>query len=282
MSEEARSIGRYRLVQRIGRGAMGTVYQAVDSDTGKSVALKVMAAELSGDSELIERFRREALAAADLDHPNITRVYDFGEEGQQLYMAMELLQGADLKELIDQRRFGDLAWKIRVMAEVAAGMAFVHSKNLVHRDLKPGNIHVTREGLPPAEPLATAVKIMDFGLVRLGDSNMTRTGMVLGSPAYMAPEQLRGDKADSRTDVFALGAVFYELLSGTRAFAGKGITQIMMNVLQNERAPLAQSAPEVPLRLLHIVERCMRKLPIERYQTAGELHSALEIAGLPA
>ena len=281
MTEEARTIGRYRLVQRIGRGAMGTVYQAVDGDTGQSVALKVMAGELSGDAELIERFRREALAAADLDHPNITRVYDFGEEGQQLYMAMELLQGADLKELIDQRRFGDLAWKVRVMVEVAAGMAFVHSRNLVHRDLKPGNIHVTREGLPPAEALATAVKIMDFGLVRLGDSNMTRTGMVLGSPAYMAPEQLRGDKADSRTDVFALGAVFYELLSGTRAFAGKGITQIMMNVLHNERVPLTQSAPGVPPRLLHVVERCLRKLPAERYQTAGELHAALEVVALP-
>jgi eukaryotic-like serine/threonine-protein kinase len=278
---DQRTIGRYRLVQRIGRGAMGTVYQAVDSDSGTSVALKVMAAELSGDAELIERFRREALAAADLDHPNITRVYDFGEEGQQLYMAMELLQGADLKELIDQRRFGDITWKVRVMTEVASGMAFVHSKNLVHRDLKPGNIHVTRDGLPPAAPLAAAVKIMDFGLVRLGDSNMTRTGMVLGSPAYMAPEQLRGDKADSRTDVFALGAVFYELLSGSRAFGGKGITQIMMNVLQNERAPLAQSAPDVPARLVHIVERCLRKLPVERYQTAGELHAALEVVSLP-
>ena len=268
---EGHRIGRYQVVQRIGRGAMGTVYQAVDGDNGQAVALKVMAGELAGDPELMERFRREAIAAADLHHPNITRVYDFGEEGQQLYMAMELLRGADLKELVEQRRLGDLAWKVRIMVQVAAGMAFVHSRNLVHRDLKPGNIHVTQDGIP---------KIMDFGLVRLGDSNMTRTGMVLGSPAYMSPEQLKGDKADARTDVFALGAVFYELLAGQRAFTGKGITQIMMNVLANERVPLIQSAPDVPPLLAHIVERCMRKEPSGRYQTAGELHAALEVAEL--
>jgi serine/threonine-protein kinase len=248
---------------------MGTVYQAVDTQSGQTVALKVMAGELAGDPELMERFRREAMAAADLNHPNITRVYDFGEEGPQLYMAMELLRGSDLKGLIEQHRLGDTRWKVRVMVQVAAGMAFVHARNLVHRDVKPGNIHVNDDGTP---------KIMDFGLVRLGDSNMTRTGMVLGSPAYMAPEQLKGEKADARTDVFALGAVFYELLSGHRAFGGKGITQIMMNVLANERAPLAQSAPDAPLALRHIVERCMRKAPAERYQTAGELHAALEVA----
>ena len=268
MTEGQRTIGRYQIVQRIGRGAMGTVYQAVDAQSGQTVALKVMAGELTGDAELMERFRREAMAAADLDHPNITRVYDFGEEGQQLYMAMELLRGADLKEHVEQRRLGDLRWKLSVMTQVASGMAFVHARNLVHRDLKPGNIHVAEDAV---------VKIMDFGLVRLGDSNMTRTGMVLGSPAYMSPEQLKGDKADSRTDVFALGAVFYELLAGQRAFGGKGITQIMMNVLANERAPLAQSAPDAPVALRHIVERCMRKSPAERYQTAGELHAALEV-----
>jgi serine/threonine-protein kinase len=269
--EGQRTIGRYQLIQRIGRGAMGTVYHAVDSTNARPVALKVMAAELSGDPELIERFRREALAAADLDHPNITRVFDFGEEGEQLYMAMELLKGSDLKVLVERAQLGDLTWKTRVMVQVASGMAFVHRRNLVHRDLKPGNIHITPDGSP---------KIMDFGLVRLGDSNMTRTGMVMGSPAYMSPEQLKGDKADARSDVFALGAVFYELLSGQRAFAGKGITQIMMNVLANQHPPLAQSAPDVPRPLQHIVERAMSKEPGERYQSAGELHAALEVAAL--
>jgi eukaryotic-like serine/threonine-protein kinase len=280
VTEGRRTIGRYQLIQRIGRGSMGTVYHAVDADSGRPVALKVMANELSSDAELIERFRREAMAAADLAHPNITQVLDFGEEGEQMYMAMELLQGADLKVVMEREPLGDLGWKLRVMVQVAAGMAFVHARHLVHRDLKPGNIHIMSRGLPaaPRTDAGPCVKIMDFGLVRLGDSNMTRTGMVLGSPAYMAPEQLRGDKADARSDVFALGAVFYEMLAGQRAFAGKGITQIMMAVLSNQHIPLAQTAPDVPRPLLEIVERALRTAAGERYQTAGELHAALEVA----
>jgi serine/threonine protein kinase len=248
---------------------MGTVYHATDTESGMAVALKVMAAELSSDPDLVERFRREAMAAADLAHPNITQVYAFGNDGPQLYMAMELLQGTDLKVLVDERRSGDIAWKLRVMVQIASGMAFVHSRNLVHRDLKPGNIHITPGG---------DAKIMDFGLVRLGDSNMTRTGMVMGSPAYMAPEHLMGQKADARTDVFALGAVYYELFAGSRAFPGKNITQVMMAVVRNQRIPLAEAAPDLPRPLLHIVERSLCAKPAERYQTAGELYAALEVA----
>jgi len=264
-------IGPYRLVQSIGRGAMGTVYEAVHAETRRPVALKVMASELLGDAELIERFRREAMSAADLGHRNITQVFDFGEDGEQLYMAMELLKGQDLKVVLEQATPLDLAFKLRVMVQVASGMAFVHSRHLVHRDLKPGNIHITPEG---------DAKIMDFGLVRVGDSNITRTGMVMGSPAYIAPEQLRGQKADARGDIFALGAVFYELLAGRRAFPGKHITQVMMAVIANQRTPLAEAAPGVPGPLLTIVERCLCAKPEERYQTSGELHAALEIAQL--
>jgi eukaryotic-like serine/threonine-protein kinase len=263
------TIGRYELLDRIGRGSMGTVYRARDSGSGREVAVKVMSAELSGDPELSERFRREALAAADLDHPNIVDVYDFGEHEGRLFMAMELLQGNDLKDLIEQQSVGGLTWKLDVMVQVASGMAFVHARGLVHRDLKPGNIHIQPDGRP---------KIMDFGLVRISDSNMTRTGMVMGSPAYMAPEQLRGDKADSRADVFSLGAVFYELLCGQRAFAGKAFTQILMNVMTNVRTPLVDTAPDVPPPVIHIVERCLRASPGERYQTGGELHAAAEVA----
>ncbi len=269
MSEYPETIAHYRLIERIGRGSMGTVYRAHDSKGDRTVALKVMALELSGNPELSERFRREAMAAAQLAHPNITAMYDYGEHDGRPYMAMELLEGWDLNELIDEQRVGDLAWKVAVMAEVACGMAFVHSRSLVHRDLKPGNIHITPEGRP---------KIMDFGLVRLSDSNMTATGMVMGSPAYMSPEQLRGEKADARSDVFSLGTVFYELLSGQRAFAGKAFTQILMNVLNNTRAPLAEPAPDVPPAVVGIVDRCLLTDPGERYQTAGELHAALEVA----
>jgi len=267
MESDELTIASYRLLRRIGRGSMGTVYEAVNPQ-GQRLAVKVLAGELSGDPELVERFRREAMAAANLPHPNITSVLDFGEEGERLYMAMELLEGSDLKVLVERGTLGSLAERLRIMSQVSSAMATVHSKGLVHRDLKPGNIHVTKEGV---------AKIMDFGLVRLSDSNMTRTGMVMGSPAYMAPEQLRGDKVDARCDIFALGAVFYELLSGTRAFPGKQMTEVMLSVVSREPTPLTQFAPDTPPPVAFVVSRCLRKEPADRYRTAGELFAAVEV-----
>jgi serine/threonine protein kinase len=267
--DAAIQMGRYWLLENLGRGAMGVVYRAQDSTTGAEVALKVMAAELSNDPELMERFRREAQTAAHITHPNITRVYDFGEADQRLYMAMELLDGSDLKALIERGGLTSLSAKLAVMTQVASGMALVHARGLFHRDLKPANIHVTTGG---------QAKIMDFGLVRLSDSEMTSTGMVMGSPSYMAPELIKGNKADARSDVFGLGAVFYELLSGRRAFSGKGITQIVMAIIGTEPESLAVCAPEVPAPIARIVERSLRKAPESRYQTAGELYAALEVA----
>jgi serine/threonine-protein kinase len=263
-----RVIGRYRVVAKLGRGSMGTVYRAVASD-GNEVAIKVMAPELSDDPDLLERFRREAMTAAAIDHPNITRVYDFGQEGRQLFMAMELLDGADLKAVIEQQAVVAIPVKLTLMEQVARGMAAVHARGFVHRDIKPANIHLKSNG---------QIKIMDFGLVRLGDSSMTATGMAMGSPAYMAPEQLRGEKADARSDVFSMGAVFYELLAGQRAFPGKGVAQILMNVISTEPAPLAQISPATPRPVGAIVERCLKKDQASRYQSAGELHAALEVA----
>ena len=262
-------VGPYRLIERIGRGTMGVVYRAEAPDTGRQVALKVMAAELSSDEELVERFRREALSAARLTHSNITQVLDFGEEGQQLFMAMELLDGADLKTVIEGATAGSLSRRLSIMEQAAAGMAFVHVHGFVHRDLKPANIHLKTDG---------QVKIMDFGLVRLDGSEMTRTGMVMGSPSYMAPEQIRGEKADARSDVFALGSVFYELLSGRRAFPGKGLAAIMMGVLEGTPERLSGGAIEIPPVVETVVGRCLRKAAKERYQTAGELQAALEVA----
>jgi serine/threonine protein kinase len=269
MSSEGQigAIAGYRLTRRIGKGSMGTVYEGLDAG-GRRLAIKVLSGEMAKNPELVERFRREAMAAANVPHPNITSVLDFGEEGDRLYIAMELLLGSDLKVLIESGAFLTLTERLGVMRQVAAGMSTVHAAGLVHRDLKPANIHVTPEGI---------AKIMDFGLVRLSDSNMTRTGMVMGSPAYMAPEQLRGDRVDARSDVFALGAIFYELLSGQRAFLGKGITEILMSVVTREPTPLADISPETPFPVAFAVDRCLRKDPTERYRSAGELNAALEV-----
>jgi serine/threonine-protein kinase len=264
---QTQSIGRYRLVETIGRGAIGVVYRALDP-SGEHVAVKVLAADVCDDPELVERFRREALSAAELDHPNITRVHDFGEEGRRLYMAMELLDGDDLKSVIERGGPAGLPARLSIMVQVAAGMAFVHARGLVHRDLKPGNIHVKPDG---------SAKIMDFGLVRPSESEMTRTGTVLGSPSYMSPEQMRGERVDARSDVFSLGAVFYELLTGRRAFGGRGITQIMMAVLTSEPEPMERVAPAVPAPVARIVGRCLGKALEDRYRNAGELHAALEV-----
>jgi serine/threonine-protein kinase len=264
---ELLEIGGYRLGRALGRGAMGTVYEGLDAG-GRRAAIKVLAAELAQSEEFVERFRREATAAAEFDHPNITGVYGFGEDGDRLYMAMELLLGRDLKTLIESGELGPLYGRLRLFAQVAAGMALVHAAGHVHRDLKPGNIHVTPEGV---------AKIMDFGLVRLSDSDMTRTGMVMGSPAYMSPEQLRGEHVDARSDVFALGAVFYEVLTGRRAFPGKRLTDVMMSVIGAEPPPLSVTAPDTPAPMALVVARCLRKDPGQRYRSAGELHAALEV-----
>lgn len=260
-------IAGYDLLSPLGKGAMGEVFRA--AKPGKAaVALKVMAPSLGEIPELVERFRREAMAAARVDHPNITRVIEFGEDGGRLFMAMELLDGHDLGKLIQSGGTGDLASRIRVITQAALGMAAVHAHGLVHRDLKPANLHVKNDGV---------VKIMDFGLVRLEDSEMTATGMVMGSPSYMSPELIKGHKADARVDVFSLGAVCYEVLSGRKAFAGKGLTQVMMSVLSSEPQPLTQANPEVPAPLERVVWRSMRKDPAQRYQNAGELAAALEV-----
>ena len=267
MQRQPDFIGPYRILDKLGRGTMGQVFRAVDTD-GQAWAIKVMAAELADEPELVERFQREAMAAALLDHPNVTRVHDFGEDERRLYMVMELLRGSDLKVLIERREPMSLTQRLSIMVQVGAGMAYVHSRNIVHRDLKPANIHVEPNG---------QAKIMDFGLVRVGDSNMTRTGTVLGSPAYMSPEVLMGSRADARSDVFALGCAFYELLAGVRAFPGKGIADIMMTVMQREPQPLSASNPTVPPGVAFVVERCLRKDPTRRYQSATELHAALEV-----
>ena len=262
---ERQAIGKYRILSRIGQGAMGEVFKAHDPLLNRMVAVKTISSSLGTEHELRRRFLREAQSAARLNHPNIITVYDFGEEEGQIYMAMELLEGSDLKDLISSHGLTDLDQKLDIMEQICEGLAFAHSMEVVHRDLKPGNVHVHHGG---------QVKIMDFGLARLGASEMTRTGMVMGTPHYMSPEQVRGEKADARSDVFALGAMFYELLAGRKAFDGDSMHTVLFQVLQEEPEPLRNWVDLSPI-LAEVVEKALQKDASARFHDASQMLAGL-------
>jgi serine/threonine protein kinase/tetratricopeptide (TPR) repeat protein len=245
---------------------MGEVFRAWDSALNRHVALKTMSASLVSEQNLRQRFHREAQSAAQLNHPNIVTVFDFGEDRGKIYMAMELLQGKDLRELIAQRALGNLDWRLDVMDQICNGLAFAHAAEIIHRDLKPGNIHIQPNG---------NVKIMDFGLARLGASDMTKTGTVMGTPSYMSPEQIRGERTSTRSDVFSLGVIFYELLSYHRPFNADSMHGLLFQVLDRPPEPLIDWAPDVPQHLVDIVDRALSKDPALRYADAGEFRIAL-------
>jgi len=266
------ALGKYSIAGKIGQGAMGEVYKARDTVLNRMVAVKTIApaAALRWDESLTERFRREAQAAAGLNHPNIITVHDFGEEDGTFYMAMELLEGSDLSEVVRRRALPRLEDRLGVIEQICDGVAFAHAHRVVHRDLKPANIHLLPNG---------RVKIMDFGLARSGEMDATRSGGILGTPYYMAPEQVRGERTDARSDVFSLGALFYELLSGRRAFPAETIHAVLFQVLEREPEPLEKLDPAISPALAAVVRRALDKAPDQRYQDAGEMREALR--GLP-
>ncbi|MBK5257527.1 MAG: protein kinase [Vicinamibacteria bacterium] len=266
MSETAKkTFGKYEAISHLGSGAMGVVWRAQDPVLGRVVAIKTISAALGSDSENKERFLREARAAAQLNHPNIITVFDFGQENNELYMAMELLEGKDLKELITQ---GQLTFeqKLDIMEQVADGLSYAHSREVIHRDLKPGNIHVQPNG---------QVKILDFGLARLGSSELTKTGVVMGTPNYMSPEQVMGERVDARSDVFSAGAVFYEILTNRKPFDAESIHATLYQVVHREAPPPRQWDPRLPEGIVTVVEAAMSKQVAGRYKNAGALRDAI-------
>src|SRR6185295_19721799 len=205
-------IGKYHVLGRIGRGGMGMVYKAHDPILDRPVALKVISPEIEVTDELRARFFREAQACARLSHPNIVTIYDMGEHDGRLFIVMELLDGDELRGLIAQRKALPLEDKVSVMAQICGGLHYAHQKGIVHRDVKPGNIFLLRNG---------QVKILDFGIAQIAtiDGGLTRTGLIMGTLRYIAPEQVRG-RANARSDMYSVGAVCYELLSLRPPFAG--------------------------------------------------------------
>ena len=260
-------IGRYRILGELGRGAMGVVYEAEDPSLDRVVALKTISlVDAEGRKEYEKRFLLEAKAAGKLTHPNIVTIYDYGEEQDIAYMAMELLQGQDLRTRIRQGTIPPME-AVEIALQVADGLGFAHEFGVVHRDVKPGNIMLLERG---------AVKIMDFGIARMRFSeHKTSTGMVLGTPRYMSPEQIGGQPVDQRSDIFSLGTVLYEMLTQTSLFAGQDVNQIAHNVATSEPAPPSRAHPELPQMLDFIVARALKKDVSVRYQDAYEMSADL-------
>jgi serine/threonine-protein kinase len=265
---ELGQVGKFKIVDKLGQGAMGEVFRALDPVLGREVAIKVVAGKLSEDQRARDRFLREARAAAQLNHPNIITVYDFGEEQGMAYMAMELLEGQDLRQILAKGTLTSLDDKLAIIEQILDGLAFAHSKGVVHRDLKPGNVHVLPNG---------QIKIMDFGLARrLQDA--AASGAVMGTPYYMAPEQAQGDRATARSDIFSLGAMFYEMLAGRRPFTGSTIPKVLLAVVQRDPEPLGKLVPDLPTGIVAMVMRALAKDPQARHADAGEMLKALHVA----
>ncbi len=275
-------LGPYEVVGPLGAGGMGEVYRARDERLSRSVALKVLPGEISADKSRLERFEKEARAASSLNHPNIVTIYDIGSSDSLAYIAMELVEGRTLRELLVS---GPIALRrlLSLSAQVADGLAKAHSAGIVHRDLKPENLMVTRDGF---------VKILDFGLAKLVPTGFevsegsdlatvtrgTEPGTVLGTVGYMSPEQASGHPVDFRSDQFSLGAILYEMASGKRAFDRATAVQTLSAVIQDEPEPLSAAAPKTPANLIWIIERCLAKDPEDRYGSTKDL--ARDLAAL--
>ena len=251
------AIGRYQVVDRLGRGGMGTVYLARDPALDRLIAIKVLSGDLV-DEETRERFSREARSISRLRHPNIVTIFEYGDFTGQPFIAMEYISGESWAELIRRRAPVPLVRKLRMMEELCAGMAHAHRARIVHRDIKPANIMVDAE--------SGSIKILDFGIASNGASNATLATLVVGTPSYMSPEQTTGQRVDHRSDVFAVGSVFYELLSYRQAFDGDTHVTIIEKILNGQARPLDDLCPSIDPEIVQIVDMAMKKDPGTRYQ----------------
>src|SRR5579862_2592433 len=278
----------YEVLGLLGAGGMGEVYRARDPALKREVAIKVLPFFVSRDPDRLHRFEQEAQAAAALNHPNILAVYQFGAFEGAPYLVSELLEGGTLRQAL-QRGSLPVRKTIDYAVQIAHGLAAAHEQGIVHRDLKPENLFVTKDG---------RVKILDFGLAKLmqtqpePDSNastLTRNtdpGLVMGTAGYMSPEQVRGQAVDHRTDIFAFGAILYEMLAGTRAFHRATSAETLTAILNDEPPAISQLVQSIPLGLQRVVNRCLEKSPEQRFHSASDLAFALEAlsesGGIPA
>src|SRR4051812_27295075 len=259
--------GRYRIKNRIGSGGMADVYCAIDEQLGRDVALKLLHRRFAEDREFVERFRREASSAAGLQHPNVVGVYDRGEWDGTSYFAMEHLEGRTLKQVILDEAPLDPIRAIDLLVQILRAARFAHKRGVIHRDLKPQNVIVDPDG---------RAKVTDFGIARAGASDMTQTGSIMGTAQYLSPEQAQGLPVDDRSDLYSIGVVLYEMLTGRLPFDGDSAVTIALKQVAEPPVPPRAIVPSVPPELEAVVLRALAKAPAQRFQDADEMITVLD------
>ena len=269
--QQGERIGRYEVIERVGRGGMGVLYRGRDPVLDREVAIKVMSGDFSSDEVARARFFREARAAARLQHRNIVTIYEFAEDHDTAYIAMEFLRGQSLASRVNADPPLTIVQKLDIVTQLCTGLHYAHEQGIVHRDVKPGNIWIMEDG---------TVKLLDFGIAKVAASTMTQSGSVMGSASYMAPEQVAGRELDGRADVFSAGVVLYELIARRKPFAADAPTAVMMKILNEEPPPLRQFAPDIPAALVNAVNKALQKDPDKRFMHAGDLGAELRLVRL--
>lgn len=262
-------IGNYEIIEEVGRGGMAVVYKALHTSLERIVAIKELHSSLRDDRELVERFKREAKSAASLNHPNIVQVYDFWNDRNTYYLAMEYIDGVDLKTILERCERLPIEIALIIAIQISDAVDFAHQRKIVHRDIKTGNIIVSKKGI---------VKLADFGIAHIMDttgSHLTQSGIVLGTPAYMSPEQVRGDKLTEASDIFSFGIVMYEMLTGKKPFVEDTDEKVIYKILTKKPAPPRRLNSEIPFRVQRIISRCLQKKQHKRYKSMAEVRDAL-------
>ncbi|WP_316410445.1 serine/threonine-protein kinase [Mesoterricola sediminis] len=269
-------IGKYEVIRSLGAGAMGEVFLAHQAAIGREVAIKTILPTVARGEEAEGRFRREAAAAGRLSHPNLVTVFDFDKDGDTLFLVMEYVKGDDLEALVRTRALAHAQF-LEVLAQVCDGLEHAHRNGIIHRDIKPANVRVLRDGQ------RILAKVMDFGIARVEDSSLTATGIVMGTVSYMAPEYIRGGHATAQSDLFAVGVMLYECLTGRKPFAGDNTTTILFKIVSEPPPPIDLGELRgISPRIRAVLDRVLAKDPAARFQTADELAKALRACKDPS
>jgi eukaryotic-like serine/threonine-protein kinase len=265
--ESLTQIGKYHIERELGRGGMGVVYRAFDPVVERTVAIKTIRLDVENPGELVDRLKREAKSVGQLEHANIVTLYDAGESSGMFYLAMQFIQGETLQDRINRQKW--FTWKEthELMRQIAAGLGYAHDHGVVHRDIKPANIMITPEGV---------VKLTDFGIAKLADTGVSSSGLIVGTPSYMSPEQALGRPVDARSDIFSLGSILYELTTAEKAFPGQNATTIIYKIVHESPVPVTSLQPGLDPALDAIVIKTLAKSPDARFHSCKEFAQALD------